>query len=150
MEPSRRAFIKRSLYGILAFLGLASLFSWCAVLAPVRERERTLSFFPLLPEEDVPRRGVRKKELVYRVAGKERRTRVFLVGGTEGFSVLSAVCSHLGCLVNYNRRKQEFLCPCHGGRYDLEGRNIAGPPPAPLSRFPVRVERGMVLVGVRV
>ena len=150
MGPDRREFIKKALYGLIAFFGLGFALSWLAVLAPRRETARKLSFVPLLPEDEVPRQGVRKKELVYAVEGKERRTRVFIVAADGGFSVLSAVCSHLGCLVNYNKRKQEFLCPCHGGRYDLAGKNIAGPPPAPLTAFPVKVERGMVLVGVKV
>jgi cytochrome b6-f complex iron-sulfur subunit len=63
--------------------------------------------------------------------------------------VFSATCSHLGCLVNYHKDKQEFVCPCHGGRYDLTGKNIAGPPPAPLTRFPVKKQGGMIMVGVK-
>jgi len=150
MALDRREFIKKALYGILAFFGLGAVLSWVRTLAPRSPGERDLSFVPLIAEEEVPRRGVRKKELVYTIEGKERRTRVFLVAGADGLSVLSAVCSHLGCFVNYNRNKQEFLCPCHGGRYDLTGRNIAGPPPAPLTALPHRVENGMVMVGIRV
>jgi cytochrome b6-f complex iron-sulfur subunit len=145
----RREFIKRALYGILGLLGLGSLIAWLTVLSPRRAAVRALTYVPLLPEEEVPRQGVRKKELVYSVDGQERRGRVFVVAAAGGFSVLSAVCSHLGCLVNYNKAKQEFLCPCHGGRYDLAGKNIAGPPPAPLTKLPHRVENGMVLVGIR-
>jgi cytochrome b6-f complex iron-sulfur subunit len=72
------------------------------------------------------------------------------VSAPEGLAVFSATCSHLGCLVNYHRDKREFVCPCHGGRYDLAGRNIAGPPPAPLARLPVRKQAGMILVGIKV
>lgn len=150
METDRREFLKRALFGLLALFGLMFLLAWFAVLAPRRSPERGLRFVPLLPEEEAPRRGVRKKELVYTVEGRERRTRVFLVATGGSLEVLSAVCSHLGCLVNYRREQQEFLCPCHGGRYDITGRNISGPPPAPLTRLPVKVEQGMVLVGVKV
>ena len=52
--------------------------------------------------------------------------------------------------MNYNKEKGEFECPCHGGRYDLSGRNVAGPPPAPLTRLPVRIEQGMLMVGIKV
>jgi cytochrome b6-f complex iron-sulfur subunit len=149
METNRREFIKKALYGILTFFGLGCLLSWLTVLAPQGDNERELTFVPLLPEDEIPRQGVRKKELVYAIAGKERRTRVFIVAAGGGFSVLSAVCSHLGCLVNYNKRKQEFLCPCHGGRYDLSGKNIAGPPPEPLTRLPHRINNGMLVVGIR-
>jgi Rieske Fe-S protein len=150
MQNDRREFIKKALYGIFAALGGAYILSWLTILGPRKEERKQLLFVPLLPEDDVPRRGVRKTELVYRVAGSEHRMRVFIVSADDSFIVLSAVCSHLGCLVNYNKPKQEFLCPCHGGRYDLTGKNIAGPPPRPLTRFPVKVVQGTVLVGVRV
>jgi Rieske Fe-S protein len=150
MEINRREFIKKALYGIFALLGLGYLVGSLRTLVPTRAPDKELAWFPLVPEDAVPRQGVRKAELVYTASGKERKGRVFIVSSSEGIAVLSAVCSHLGCLVNYNKGKKEFLCPCHGGRYDLSGKNIAGPPPAPLTKFPVKVEDGMVLVGVKV
>ncbi|MDH4162913.1 MAG: Rieske (2Fe-2S) protein [Nitrospirota bacterium] len=150
MENSRREFIKKALYAVLAGFGILFLLSIFRTLAPSRKEEKELSFFPLLPEEAVPRRGVKKTELDYRIGGKERKMRVFIVASPEGLTVFSAVCSHLGCLVNYHKDKREFICPCHGGKYDLNGRNIAGPPPAPLTKLPVKVENGVVLVGMKV
>ncbi len=151
MASDRRAFIKKGLYGLLALLSGGYLFSWLVTLAPRREAEKRLVFFPLLPEDDVPRHGVKKAELVTQLSGGgERKSRVFVVSSAAGMTVFSAVCSHLGCLVNYNKEKKEFLCPCHGGRYDLAGRNIAGPPPRPLTALPVKVEKGIVMVGVKI
>jgi cytochrome b6-f complex iron-sulfur subunit len=150
MESGRREFIVNMLYGVLALLGMGYLFFSLGVLAPARQREKGLTFFPLVPEDEVPRLGVKKAELAYTASGAPRRARVFIVADAAGLTVLSAVCSHLGCLVNYHKEKKEFLCPCHGGRYDLSGRNIAGPPPAPLAKLPHRIEQGMVMVGVRV
>ncbi len=150
MASSRREFIKQSLYGLFALLGLGFLATGVAIFSPRGRREKELVYFPLVSEDDLPRSGVKKGELVYSVSGKERKARVFIISSQEGLTVLSATCSHLGCLVNYNREKGEFICPCHGGRYDLSGRNIAGPPPAPLSRIPTRIEAGMVLAGIKV
>jgi Rieske Fe-S protein len=93
---------------------------------------------------------VKKEELVYSVSGKERKARVFLVSSSEGLMAFSAICTHLGCLVNYHKEKREFICPCHGGRYDLAGKNIAGPPPAPLTRFPIKIQDGKLYVGIKV
>jgi Rieske Fe-S protein len=64
---------------------------------------------------------------------------VFLDRDGDGYRALSAVCTHLGCRVSWDAPKQQFLCPCHGGVYDREGRVVAGPPPAPLARVPVRI-----------
>lgn len=150
MQSGRRAFVKKSLYGMLALLGLGFLVPAARLFSPVTSHEKVLAFFPLISEDDVPRAGVKKAEFLFTVAGRERKTRVYIVSSPEGVAVFSATCSHLGCLVNYNKEKQEFVCPCHGGRYDLAGKNIAGPPPAPLTRFPVKMQDSMVLLGIKV
>ena len=48
----------------------------------------------------------------------------------EGIHAISAVCTHLGCVVN--RTTEGFFCPCHGSRFDASGRVKAGPAPRPL------------------
>ena len=65
----------------------------------------------------------------------------------KGFIALSKVCTHLGCLVTYERGKKILLCPCHAGVYDIEGNVVSGPPPKPLQKFPVRVEGENVVIG---
>lgn len=150
MESGRRDFLKKALYGALALLGLGFLIPAMRVLSPVRGREKGTVFFPLIPEEEVPRTGVKKAELAYSVSGRAMKARIFLVSSSGGLTAFSAVCSHLGCLVNYRRDKHEFVCPCHGGRYDLSGKNVSGPPPSPLTRFPVKTQDGMVHVGMKV
>ena len=55
-----------------------------------------------------------------------------------------AKCSHAGCNVSWD--KQRFLCPCHGGVYDLNGKNISGPPPRPLTELKVIEEGGQIFV----
>ena len=150
METARREFIKKALAGVLVLLGLGFLVPAVKLVAPVSSRDKELAFFPLLAEEEIPRIGVKKAELAFAVLGKERKARVFIVSSSEGPVVFSAICSHLGCLVSYHKEKQEFVCPCHGGKYDQTGRNISGPPPAPLTRFPLKIQDGMLFVGVKV
>lgn len=65
----------------------------------------------------------------------------------KGFIVLSKVCTHLGCLVKYDRLKGQLICPCHAGIYDLEGNVISGFPPKPLPEIPFRVEGDTLLIG---
>ena len=47
----------------------------------------------------------------------------------------NAVCTHLQCTVEYRAASQDIFCNCHNGVYDLNGRNIAGPPPRPLEVY---------------
>jgi len=150
METGRRAFIKKALYGMLALLGLGFLVPAVRLFSPMTIHDKELTFFPLISEDDIPRAGVKKAEFLFMVSGKVRKTRVFIVSSPGGLAVFSATCSHLGCLVNFNKEKQEFVCPCHGGRYDLMGKNVAGPPPAPLTRFPIKMQNSMLLLGIKV
>jgi len=151
MSASRREFIKKSVYGVLALFGAGFLIPGIRLLIPEESSGKELVFFPLISEDEIPRIGVKKAELLFTASGKERKSRVFIISAPDdSLTVLSATCSHLGCLVNYNRIKREFICPCHGGRYDLTGKNIAGPPPAPLMRFPIRKQDGMVLAGIKI
>lgn len=66
-------------------------------------------------------------------------------GGT--LAAFSAVCTHLGCVVQWQKEKEEFLCPCHGGRFSAAGAVIAGPPPRPLDKLPVKETGGTITVG---
>ncbi len=65
----------------------------------------------------------------------------------KGFIALSRVCTHLGCLVQYERESGRLLCPCHAGLFDAEGNVLSGPPTKPLSRLPIRVEGDRLIVG---
>jgi nitrite reductase/ring-hydroxylating ferredoxin subunit len=76
-----------------------------------------------------------------------RREVLFLRAGADGSAeALSASCTHLGCSVRWSEGESRFRCPCHGGVFDAEGRVLAGPPPAPLRRCPLRISEGTVYV----
>jgi menaquinol-cytochrome c reductase iron-sulfur subunit len=62
---------------------------------------------------------------------------------------LSSRCAHLGCPVRWVDAAERFICPCHGGVYDLLGRPVGGPPVRPLDRFYTRVVNGYVQIGPR-
>ena len=66
--------------------------------------------------------------------------KLFIVSNEKGFLSISARCTHLGCIVEWNRDHNMFLCPCHGGKFDAEGKNVAGPPPRPLDLFAIRLD----------
>lgn len=53
-----------------------------------------------------------------------------------------AICTHAGCTVQYDPQSHLLICPCHGGEYDPahDASVVAGPPPSPLSKLPIRVD----------
>ncbi len=62
------------------------------------------------------------------------------------YHALSATCTHLGCTVQYRSDVREVWCACHNGFYDLNGRNISGPPPRPLDAYEVHVRGDEIVV----
>jgi cytochrome b6-f complex iron-sulfur subunit len=62
------------------------------------------------------------------------------------FKALSATCTHLDCTVQYRKDMGLIWCACHNGRYDLNGRNVAGPPPRPLDEYRVVIQGDDVLI----
>jgi len=65
---------------------------------------------------------------------------VYVVKLNGQTKVLSNVCSHMQCPVRWEKELGQFLCPCHGGLYDIGGKNIGGPPPKPLPEYVHRID----------
>jgi len=53
---------------------------------------------------------------------------------------LNAVCTHLGCVVPWNKAENKFKCPCHGSQYNAEGKVIRGPAPLSLALAHVAID----------
>jgi menaquinol-cytochrome c reductase iron-sulfur subunit len=78
-------------------------------------------------------------------AGVTGQTGAWLRREPSGDFVAFAVnCTHLGCPVRWLEQAELFMCPCHGGVYYKDGTVAAGPPPRPLTKYPVRVRDGNV------
>jgi cytochrome b6-f complex iron-sulfur subunit len=136
---SRRSFLDVALgVGSLAWLG--------AVLYPVFE------FFKVPPQGEAAPTSVVAASFK---ALKPNQGVVFRFGSEPALLVMtadgklkafSATCTHLGCTVQYRADSQRIWCACHNGMYDLNGRNIAGPPPRPLDEYKVAVKGDDVVV----
>ncbi len=67
----------------------------------------------------------------------------------SGPLVLSSTCTHLACSVIWNPGRKLFLCPCHSGFFNAEGKPAGGPPQKPLARLPFKIEEGKLLVQIK-
>jgi cytochrome b6-f complex iron-sulfur subunit len=103
-----------------------------------------------------PRRKGPKVETVF-VAGKVtdfkvgeiipfRKERTFISRTEGGFLALSAICTHLHCVVNWNEMLKKFECPCHGAKFNQNGEVLEGPPPRPLDLYKVQMIAGNVVI----
>ncbi len=66
--------------------------------------------------------------------------------GTTQVIALSAVCTHVRCILGFDRERRVLQCPCHDGRFDLSGNVLGGPPSRPLRSYEVAVRAGEVYV----
>jgi cytochrome b6-f complex iron-sulfur subunit len=89
---------------------------------------------------------------------KPNSAKIFQFGSKPGilvytdagdFKAFSATCTHLDCTVQYDSELHIIWCACHNGQYDLNGKNIGGPPPRPLSEYAVHI-RGEEIVVERI
>jgi quinol---cytochrome c reductase iron-sulfur subunit, bacillus type len=71
---------------------------------------------------------------------------VFVVRTSGRLYVFSNTCTHMQCPVRWEKGMGMFLCPCHGGLYQMDGTNVGGPPPKPLPQFVHRLEGNMLYV----
>ena len=99
----------------------------------------------LTPHVPVPRVLVSsRQDGWYRERARET---VFVVwDGDKTIHALSATCTHLGCQVRWDADATRFRCPCHGGRYSVDGAVLWGPPPRPLQRVNAQVRDDNVVV----
>ena len=134
----RRNFLK----SLLAFLGSTALISLgyplLRFLAPPSGEAKTTRL--TFQKAEIP--AGKAREIVF-----NNTPAIIINRPGKGYIALSRVCTHLGCLVDYDKRKSRLICPCHAGMFSLDGNVISGPPPKPLAKFPLRVEGENIIIG---
>jgi menaquinol-cytochrome c reductase iron-sulfur subunit len=152
---SRNEFVKLTVGLLGSIIGLViGLPAIGYVLAPALKKQEVDAWIPLGNLVDFPiseptvRTFTRTNE-----NGWERTVNsygVFILRNSEAendVAVLSNVCTHLSCRVNWSDDLKEYVCPCHDGRFDSQGKVISGPAPRPLDRYnETRVENGILSV----
>ncbi|HLJ17008.1 MAG TPA: ubiquinol-cytochrome c reductase iron-sulfur subunit [Bryobacteraceae bacterium] len=65
---------------------------------------------------------------------------------TGRFRVLSAICPHLGCSVQWAGSKHQFVCPCHGASFETDGTRTGGPAPRGMDSLESTVQGDRLVV----
>jgi cytochrome b6-f complex iron-sulfur subunit len=139
-EPTRRRFVNWLLGTSVGAFLLSVLYpvSRYLVPPPAGESSAATVTLPIKPDEVKPNSGQifkfgnRPAILVRTPAGELR--------------AFTAVCTHLNCTVQYRPDLSHIWCACHNGHFDLNGKNIAGPPPRPLEPFAVNARGNQIIV----
>ena len=149
-DRTRRRFISTITSGILAAIGgVLGVIGGGAVLSSTARRQEdwlTASALHDLPDNEptAVTLSVMRQD-GYREA-LERRTIFLVKTGESEVAAFDATCTHLGCLVAWDRQGQVFKCPCHGGVFDRTGAVMEGPPPDGLVKVATRVDGNRVMV----
>lgn len=137
-SSSRRTFLQACLGGLVSIAAAAVFWPLFRYLSPRTGKDAADKV--VLLDTDV-REGEAK---FFEFAGSA----AVLVRKKSGeLAAFSAVCTHLGCIVQWEKDAQDFLCPCHGGHYSADGAVTAGPPPKPLKKIPFTLSGGNITVG---
>jgi menaquinol-cytochrome c reductase iron-sulfur subunit len=155
LSPDRRSLLKRATYGLAALFGTLLGLPAVAFLIdprnrPARDNEfKTVARFSDLPigePQQVVIRDIRRD--AWTLHPNDVIGRVWLVrrDGTQ-VDAFTTICPHLGCSVNFEDKEKLFICPCHGGTFDVHGQRVERPGtanPAPRSMDRLACQRDPV------
>ena len=145
---SRRAWLVRAFWSAISLVGLGVAGPLAGYFAGPLLRRRGETKVRLGRADDFPLDVPQKVEFVLRRRDgwvtEEGRQSAWVVRRANGLLVFDPRCTHLNCAYHWHTETSQFLCPCHNGLYDLEGRVVGGPPPRPLDVYAVSVEDGFV------
>jgi cytochrome b6-f complex iron-sulfur subunit len=139
-EPTRRGFVNWLLSTSAGAFVLSALYPVSRYLVPPEVGESTSASVTV---------GIKPDDV------KSNTGQIFKFGSRPGILVrtasgelraFSAVCTHLNCTVQYRPDLGEIWCACHNGHFDLNGHNVAGPPPRPLEPYVVNVRGNQIVV----
>ena len=135
--PARREFLGMAIAGTATALGITAVIPAVAFLQPGSRRMAGAASAGKV--QNFPAGTARMVLLDDRP--------ILVVRLPDGeFRAVVAVCTHLGCIVQFSAERKRIECPCHRGVFALDGSNISGPPPRPLETLPVAIEDGVLMV----
>lgn len=136
---TRRQFVNSLLGGSLTATVVAFFYPVVRYLIPPRQREAVLKKVAAAKVGELAPNSSK----IFKFGSSP----ALLVNTQEGeLMAYSAICTHLACSVHYETDTGTIYCPCHGGRFDLAGNVIAGPPPTPLESYKVEIAGDEIVV----
>jgi Rieske Fe-S protein len=149
-DATRRRFLSSITNGILSAIGgiLAVLGGGAVLRSTMRRQDYWLAASALheLPDNEPTPVTLSVMRLDGYRDALERRTIFLVKHGESEVVAFDSRCTHLGCLVTWDRQAQLFRCPCHGGVFDRSGAVTDGPPAEPLVKIATRIDGDRVLV----
>ena len=69
-----------------------------------------------------------------------QKSQIFIYKKENKLDIYDAHCTHMGCILNFNQAKQQFNCPCHKSRFDIDGVKLRGPANRDLDKIAFKIK----------
>jgi len=138
VDFERRGFLHKVVGGVGAVVAVTALYPVVKFIIPPAKVTKMVNELNVGKASEVPA-GTGK---IYQF----NEDKVIVVNKGGALSAVSAVCTHLGCLVHWDNSGDLFACPCHGAKYKLTGDIISGPQPKPLKAYKAKIEGDNIII----
>lgn len=78
---------------------------------------------------------------------KIKKHNIFISKNGQDIEIFDAHCTHMGCILNYYRDKQRFICPCHHSNFAMDGKKIKGPAKRDLDTIAFKIKNSKIFIG---
>jgi cytochrome b6-f complex iron-sulfur subunit len=138
VDFERRGFLHKVVGGVGAVVAVSALYPVVKFIIP-----------PTKEVKQVKELNVGKASEVADGSGKIyqfNEDKVIVVNKGGSLTAVSAICTHLGCLVHWENAAGQLACPCHGAKYKQTGEIISGPQPKPLKQYKAKIEGDSIII----
>ncbi|MBN1928657.1 MAG: Rieske (2Fe-2S) protein [Chlorobiaceae bacterium] len=138
VDFERRGFLHKVVGGVGAVVAATTVYPIVKYIIPPAKKVTIVDELTVGKASEVPD----GKGKIYQF----NEDKVIVVNSGGSLTAVSAICTHLGCLVNWVDADKEYFCPCHGAKYTRDGQIVSGPQPLPLKQYKARIEGDSIIV----
>jgi menaquinol-cytochrome c reductase iron-sulfur subunit len=147
----RRRFLEAVIAAFSALIGLVLGIPFLAALIGPIGRLKKLSYSPVAAVDTFPEG--KPVDATFKMLSKdafiqqEEVRHIWVIRHSSSkVTVFSPICPHLGCHYNWMPERHQFVCPCHGSVFTINGKVVGGPAPRPLDTLPWEIKEGRLFV----
>ncbi|NTW55210.1 MAG: Rieske 2Fe-2S domain-containing protein [Chlorobaculum sp.] len=140
VDFERRGFLHKIVGGVGAVVAVSALYPVVRYIIPPEKKVKVVNELTVGKASEVPA-GSGK---IYQF----NADKVIVVNHGGTLTAVSAVCTHLGCLVHWEEAANELACPCHGAKYKQTGEIISGPQPKALKQYKAKIDGDSIVVSI--
>jgi cytochrome b6-f complex iron-sulfur subunit len=140
VDFERRGFLHKVVGGVGAVVAASALYPVVRFIIPPAKEIKMVKELTVGKASEVPD-GTGK---IYQF----NADKVIVVNRGGSLTAVSAVCTHLGCLVHWDNAADQLACPCHGAKYKQTGDIISGPQPRPLKQYKAKIEGDSIIISI--